>query len=374
GGYTGARTLAEDVMESLKKRVDPDGVRNLIWRPQGNTRLEIQMPLSSVSAEAKARRDAFASSQKELEATNVRYADVTAAVEELTGEARTKRLFELAGDSASRKDLFAKLASTWDEIAAAKSANDVAKQAEAENRYDDLKDQITQTNLPSQTLQDILELRGDSKKKKFDELNKRFADFPARLAAIQRFSTDYDAYSKLKGSIDDATELKRLLRGSGVLEFHILATDIPPDLYKLMADRLQKDGPQVRATDEVKWFLLDKPEEFRGAAPPQVYNEKTYVLAYITPDRSLANKPGDTRWALESAYPIFDNAQHKVGFKFNPAGAKLFGDLTGANIGRPLAIVLDDKLISAPNINQQIMGQGEISGGGGAGFSDAEAR
>src|SRR3954454_22652626 len=31
--------LAEQVMESLKKRVDPDGVRNLIWRPQGNTRL-----------------------------------------------------------------------------------------------------------------------------------------------------------------------------------------------------------------------------------------------------------------------------------------------------------------------------------------------
>ena len=44
GGFQGGN-LAEQVMESLKKRVDPDGVRNLIWRPQGNTRLEIQMPL-----------------------------------------------------------------------------------------------------------------------------------------------------------------------------------------------------------------------------------------------------------------------------------------------------------------------------------------
>ena len=43
GGYT--QDLAERVMASLKKRVDPDGVRNLIWRPQGNTRLEVQMPL-----------------------------------------------------------------------------------------------------------------------------------------------------------------------------------------------------------------------------------------------------------------------------------------------------------------------------------------
>src|SRR5438067_1369659 len=46
GGYHGQKTLAEEVMESLKKRVDPQGVRNLIWRPQGNTRLEIQMPAS----------------------------------------------------------------------------------------------------------------------------------------------------------------------------------------------------------------------------------------------------------------------------------------------------------------------------------------
>src|SRR5947209_17486202 len=39
--------LAEEVMKALKKRVDPNGTLNLIWRPQGTNRLEIQMPLSS---------------------------------------------------------------------------------------------------------------------------------------------------------------------------------------------------------------------------------------------------------------------------------------------------------------------------------------
>ncbi len=33
-------------MEALKKRVDPLGLRNLVWRPQGNDRIEIEMPLS----------------------------------------------------------------------------------------------------------------------------------------------------------------------------------------------------------------------------------------------------------------------------------------------------------------------------------------
>src|SRR4051812_21316332 len=47
GGFQG--NLAEQVMKSLKNRVDPNGVRNLIWRPQGATRLEIQMPTNEQS-------------------------------------------------------------------------------------------------------------------------------------------------------------------------------------------------------------------------------------------------------------------------------------------------------------------------------------
>jgi SecD/SecF fusion protein len=46
GGAAGDTNLAEKVMVALKRRIDPDGVRNLIWRPQGSDRLEIQMPFS----------------------------------------------------------------------------------------------------------------------------------------------------------------------------------------------------------------------------------------------------------------------------------------------------------------------------------------
>src|SRR6185503_8003971 len=46
GTPTQQSDLTTQVMESLKKRVDPNGVMNLIWRPQGATRLEIQMPTS----------------------------------------------------------------------------------------------------------------------------------------------------------------------------------------------------------------------------------------------------------------------------------------------------------------------------------------
>jgi len=66
--------LAEEVMKALKKRVDPNGTLNLIWRPQGTNRLEIQMPLSSASGDAAQRRKAVEDARAELERTNVNVA------------------------------------------------------------------------------------------------------------------------------------------------------------------------------------------------------------------------------------------------------------------------------------------------------------
>lgn len=52
-----------------------------------------------------------------------------------------------------------------------------------------------------------------------------------------------------------------------------------------------------------------------------------------------------------------------VGFEFNSVGAKKFGDITSHNRGKRLAIVLDNKLLSAPTINEPILGgRGVITG------------
>src|ERR1700722_7005769 len=94
GGYKSAtgNTLAEDVMEALKKRVDPNGLPILIWWPQEEDRLEIQIPASAKSDEAISARTAFAAARRALEATNVRGGEVIDAVEQLTGDAQAKRL------------------------------------------------------------------------------------------------------------------------------------------------------------------------------------------------------------------------------------------------------------------------------------------
>ena len=70
--------------------------------------------------------------------------------------------------------------------------------------------------------------------------------------------------------------------------------------------------------------------------------------------------------ALVDAQSTFDNqsGQPVVSFRFDSRGAKKFGDITKANVGRPFAIVLDNKVISAPNIREPILGgSGIITGG-----------
>lgn len=65
-----------------------------------------------------------------------------------------------------------------------------------------------------------------------------------------------------------------------------------------------------------------------------------------------------------------DSGEPVVNFKLDQEGARAFGEMTQANVGRPLAIVLDDKVLTAPVIRSAIMGgSGEISGA----FSSQEA-
>ena len=68
---------------------------------------------------------------------------------------------------------------------------------------------------------------------------------------------------------------------------------------------------------------------------------------------------------LIDAQPSIQNQQNEptVSFTLDRIGAQKFGRATTDNVGKRLAIVLDGKIISAPNINEPITsGNGMISG------------
>ncbi|WQV48713.1 protein translocase subunit SecD [Helicobacter pylori] len=74
---------------------------------------------------------------------------------------------------------------------------------------------------------------------------------------------------------------------------------------------------------------------------------------------------------LTDAKVVYDqNNQPVVSFTLDVQGAKIFGDFSGANVGKRMAIVLDNKVYSAPVIRERIGGgSGQISGN----FSVAQA-
>jgi len=74
---------------------------------------------------------------------------------------------------------------------------------------------------------------------------------------------------------------------------------------------------------------------------------------------------------LEDARVQFDSrrSEWQVSFTWNGEGARIFGDLTGKNVGKQLAVILDKQIYSAPVVRDRISKQGVITGR----FSSQEA-
>ena len=98
-----------------------------------------------------------------------------------------------------------------------------------------------------------------------------------------------------------------------------------------------------------------------GRAPPG-----SQVLPMATGGEFMAVKrrvmvSGDQ---LTDANQGFDqDGRPDINITFNTAGARRFGRATQENVGKPFAIILDDKILSAPNINEPILGgRAQITG------------
>jgi protein-export membrane protein SecD len=91
-----------------------------------------------------------------------------------------------------------------------------------------------------------------------------------------------------------------------------------------------------------------------------LYSEDEPPVPYVLKDRVMVS--GEN---LVDSQPGFDSrtGEPVVNFRFDAAGAKRFGRATQDNVGLPFAIVLDNKVISAPVIREPILGgTGQISG------------
>ncbi len=189
------RGLSERVITVLRRRIDPANIQNLVWRPQGSTRFEIQMPLAS--AEARDKRTQYETALSNLLANNVTQAAIMRSVAKPQDQ-RAKDFERFARDSNERARVLDDFAKTYDERKTLQQQRDeVANQmVTPENliklaglKLDDIKIQVV----------DWAKLDGDKRKQAII----KFLGSESNLDLLTRYT---EMYGKWADVVDRLTE------------------------------------------------------------------------------------------------------------------------------------------------------------------------
>jgi len=468
------KNLAQNMIPNLRKRVDPKGVADIYMWPQGDTRIEIQLPLSSI--ETGDRRKEYAQAREQIEAQNIKMTDVKQA---LSFDPNTRRevfatfaagsqdsqaildnladiydrreqrlrqsetlarektqLMEKIGAQGVSTAYIESIAPQWatllgksrtqaistfvdanirpidpneskptEDNAKFEEQKKLAKQfvaqyttthsnwAQAVNelaepetglsaQWDAAVGELLQINLNIAQLEDIMEmpLKSTLRYERIKEIEQKF---PRQAKMIEALIDAHTKYAAVGGRLDDPEDLKRMLKGAGVLEFRIIPTEndgkTSADELRGYRDALLTKGPKAASTAKYIWIEIEDPEtfpeNFKDIGPPAVetFGQKSYVLASNLKNEKML-QGGEKKWKLKKAYSSNDRmGRRAIGFTHDAVGGKIFYNVTKSNPGRPLAILLDNRIISAPVIDPErpIGTHGTITGGG-DGFRQTE--
>jgi SecD/SecF fusion protein len=171
--------------------------------------------------------------------------------------------------------------------------------------------------------------------------------------------TEAGINERIRRAVDQSIEvIRRRVDAGGTTE---------PSIQRQGADRVLVQVPGLQDPQQLKARLGETGNlEFRLLAQPGATDVDQLPMddmggQRVPVERRVIAQGGD----LTDAQPAFDTQTNQpiVNFRFNVRGAQRFGQATTENLGRQLAIVLDNRVISAPTIQSPITGgSGQISG------------
>ena len=433
---TDARRVIDETIAVLQRRVDPNGVKNLVWRQIAGNRIEIQMALPG--EEVSQRREAYMEAREALLQNNLSESAIDNALR-LSQAERDADFKKLAGDDSAFLDKLNKLYiaySAFEKAAAPykqltteyadaqtaqanlaptatadekKAASDKADSlltdmlkatqsySSARDEYSEAKSSVLEANITPFELDRTFDLAtadpGEAGVKDREPAVKQLiADHPNLETQINTLAAAFNGYVQVKGQLDDPNDLIALLRGSGVLEFRITAApgDQTIDISGYI-EQLREKGPRFGSNRSYRWFQIQDPEKFfdgpENAADArinpgayfasrnmvgEIFNDTFYVLLGNTPMDAMTRAQGE--WALTRVFQSADSQNlPAVGFRLDARGASLMRNLTSGHVGEQMAVVLDGKVITAPRLQDSIGSQGIITGGSG-GFKQSYLR
>jgi preprotein translocase subunit SecD len=167
------------------------------------------------------------------------------------------------------------------------------------------------------------ELRDSAVRQSLEIVRRRIDEVGTREPTIQRQGQDR-ILVQVPGE-KDPDSIKRLLGQTAKLTFHLVDLNTP--VQQALAGNLPPGSELL-------------PAEENGRTTQYVVRKRVEVSGE----------------SLVDAQPTYYNNQPVVSFRFDSAGGRKFGDVTRDHVGELLAIVLDGKVISAPRIDEPILG------------------
>ena len=199
---------------------------------------------------------------------------------------------------------------------------------------------------------------------KEDHINKIVRKIKTRVDTygISEITIRKQSETRLTIQIPGETSSDRILNlieTTGKLEFLIVADDNVQQQIKY-----DEDSNLILNEDELRrqgYKIL-----FRYEKNSEGELEQSSPVALLTNGIS-----GENIKNASDGYDYNGLSGFMISFELNDKGTKEFAQLTSANVGKPLAIILDDRVLQSPNIKQPITGgSGQISGN----FSSEEAK
>lgn len=429
------------VITVVKERLDPTGVMEISVVQQGDDQIEITMPIPSEAV--KQLRVDFENALSQIESRGVTGRQIDNILA-LPPDERDAAFERAAGDDVEQLERYQELVTVYEQyqevredyeqlrdetVPALESLVDTLLEtidpgdretdqtlirareqlADARDRLEDLPSRVALrqlqfeeareraigTPLTPEEITRALRLSDEPLRLKNEDTGEMQVESSPREVALERIKSEHpgveeqidevveawDTYQSQRRTLDDPSDVVRLLRDAGILTFRITVSLGERDDEQELRQRLRDLGPRNAAADDAAWFQI---HDIRGwvdtvqdledlRADPASYFARSsglvveefggeyYVLCWDNRGNRLTPEEGN--WALQRAFPSQDQRGFPaISFQMDRAGAQKLGNLTQANVGRNMAVLLDDKVYTAPTLRSRISRDGQITG------------
>ena len=213
-------------------------------------------------------------------------------------------------------------------------------------------------------------------------IERRISEFEAKEPIIQKLG-DSQIQIQLPGEKNTARAID-IIKKTAYLTFHMTAGPDKTRQAFIAVDRKFNNGfiPLLQQASfgggqfsvpaehiEQVRKIVDQAAQTAGTIPdnqmiafgprPRPWEDQEYSIYLL--EKEPAQDGSGLRMARAGTDPS-NPGQWRIDFQFDSEGATQFAQVTQDNIGRNMAIVIDNVVVSAPTIRTQIIGSGEITG------------